>query len=419
MPDVLALQHTVQRTFRRPRALLWTFIGVHLLFLVLQLPLIINGQVLSDIQYYRQWALEGINHGVWPGITVKWVYPVAALAPMLIALALGPYLYQLSWFLLLTVINAAAVAALTGRGRRTAGYPGAYWWLGATALLGPVALGRIDGLTAPMVMVALIILARRPVLAAALLSTATWMKVWPAAVIAAAVAASRVRLKMLATGAAVSAVIAAVVALGGDAHYLFGFVNAQSTRGMQMEAPFTTPGLWQAVLGLGGARIYEDTTINTREIRGALGEPVAAAMTPLLIAAAVAVVLLLLWALRSGADRSELVLLGGFGLAGAFIVFNKVGSPQFMLWLVAVAAVGLAHDRHRWRVPGMLLLVVAALTTLVYPVGYELLYEEHNLLIAAALSVRNLLVVVLFGWAVREIIRSARAAKYQQAPVPG
>ena len=121
-------------------------------------------------------------------------------------------------------------------------------------------------------------------------------------------------------------------------------------------------------------------------------------------------IVLLLWAMRRGVPPGELVVLGGLALVGAFVVFNKVGSPQFMLWLAAVIAVGVAHDARRWRLPAATMLLIAALTTVVYPMGYRLLYDEHNVWIAAALSARNLLVVVVFIWAVGEIIRRARSA---------
>ena len=131
-----------------------------------------------------------------------------------------------------------------------------------------------------------------------------------AAVILAVLVAWPRRLTLILTGAAVSAVMAGIVAAGGGIHHLLSFVGAQGARGMQMEAPFTTPGLWQAILGGSNAYIFEDKLINTREVRGAMGEPVAALMMPLLAAAALAVVLLLIWALRRGADAGQLLIAG-------------------------------------------------------------------------------------------------------------
>ncbi|MBP3035978.1 DUF2029 domain-containing protein [Arthrobacter sp. zg-ZUI100] len=408
----------LQERFMRRKSLWSCFALVHLGFFLALSGLVFSGGVLSDIRFYRQWAFDGLNDGIWQGISMDWVYPIGALAPMLLATILGPALYQLAWFLIFTALNAAAVAVLIKPGTPSR-YAAAYWWLAVTALLGPVAVGRVDGLTAPLVIIGLLLLAARPVVASALLALATWMKVWPAAVILAVLVAWPRRLTLVLTGAAVSAVMAGIVAAGGGIHHLLSFVGAQGARGMQMEAPFTTPGLWQAILGGSNAYIFEDKLINTREVRGAMGEPVAALMMPLLAAAALAVVLLLIWALRRGANAGELLISGSLALVAAFIVFNKVGSPQFMLWLGAVVAVGLAWEGRSWRVPALLMLAIAPLTTLVYPMFYAALYNDLNVAVALALTVRNVLLLVLFGWSLVRIVRLARTGGSGSLSAPG
>ena len=399
---------TIQRRILSPSTLWTAFAVVHLGFLAALAPLILGGGVLSDVNFYRQWAFDGLREGHWLVLDADWVYPVLALVPMVIAALFGFAAYQFTWFLMFTALNACAVAVLARRAGEQ-GMVAAYWWLAATALLGPVAVGRVDGLTAPLVITGLLFLATRPVLASALLSVATWIKVWPAAVILAVLVAWKKRLTLLATGAAISALIAAAVALGGGLSHLLSFFGEQGARGMQMEAPFTTPGLWQAILGSSDAYIFEDKVINTREVRGALGEPVAALMTPLLALAALAVVGLLIWALRRGADPQALLISGSLALVAAFIVFNKVGSPQFMLWLGAVTAVGLAWEGRAWKVPGILMLAIAALTTLVYPMFYSALYNDLNIAVALLLTARNILLLVLFGWALARVVALTRA----------
>ncbi|WP_394938256.1 glycosyltransferase 87 family protein [Psychromicrobium sp. YIM B11713] len=406
----------MQQKFHRPRALWLTFGVLHLVILALLCPLIFSGQVLSDISYYRSWAFEGIQHGVWQGITQAWVYPVGALLPIVISAVFGSYLYQLAWFLLFTALNFMAVRVLT-KSAAPQGYYAAYWWMLGTAILGTVAVGRIDGLTAPMVITALLILAARPYLAAALLSLATWIKVWPAAVLFAVVVASKHRIKVILSGIVVTAVVVAITALGGGLQYLLGFLNAQGGRGMQLEAPFTTPGLWQAILHLSDTYVFEDVVINTREVRGGMSEAIGAIMNPLLALSAVVILVLLLWALRRGADVRQLIVAGSLALVASFIVFNKVGSPQFQLWLVAIVAVGLYVNRSGWRFPGYLMLAIALLTTLVYPIFYVQLYEL-NPAIAIVLTLRNLGLLVLLGWAIREVIvlaRSDRAVRQHAA----
>ncbi|MFP3480554.1 hypothetical protein SB780_37520, partial [Burkholderia sp. SIMBA_057] len=79
-------------------------------------------------------------------------------------------------------------------------------------------------------------------------------------------------------------------------------------------------------------------------------------MQPLLIVAALAGAVLLLRALKRGAEREELFLEGALLMVTAFIVFNKVGSPQFIIWLAPVIVAGLTHNFDRWKVPATLLM---------------------------------------------------------------
>ena len=84
------------------------------------------------------------------------------------------------------------------------------------------------------------------------------------------------------------------------------------------------------------------------------------------------------------------------------IVFNKVGSPQFMVWMAPVIMVGLLHDRVRWRTPALLALAVAATTFVIYPLFYTPLIHA-NPVMAAVLTARNILLVALLVWTARRI----------------
>ena len=92
------------------------------------------------------------------------------------------------------------------------------------------------------------------------------------------------------------------------------------------------------------------------------------------------------------------------GLVLAFILFNKVGSPQYMTWLAAPLVVALVIDRRRWFRPATLGLLIAVLTFAVYPLTYWglLLAEPFP---AGLLTARNLLLAVLFVWVVIRLSR--------------
>ena len=101
---------------------------------------------------------------------------------------------------------------------------------------------------------------------------------------------------------------------------------------------------------------------------------------------------------------------GSLLLTLVLIVFNKVGSPQFMIWLAPVIMVGLLRDRVRWRTPALLTLGIVATTFVIYPLFYTPLIHA-NPVMAAVLTTRNALLVALLVWTVRRIWRlGSRAA---------
>ncbi|MBB5641845.1 glycosyltransferase 87 family protein [Cryobacterium roopkundense] len=400
---------------QNPRSLLVGFITLHTVFLFALLPTILTGRVLGDLPLYRIWAELGLNHEVWQGISVEWVYPIGALLPIALAGVAGPLLYQLLWFLMTVALNAVAVLSLTSGGRRRSGYQAAWLWLLLSFVLSPVGLLRLEGLTAPLVIAGLVFLSTRPVLAGILLSIATWIKVWPAAVVLAVVAVSRRRITVILTGATVTACVAAFVWATGGIQFLSGFVTMQSDRALQLEAPVTTPWVWLAAIGHRQTTIYENVAIATREVSGPGTSVTAALMTPLMFAAILVIFTLTLVAHRRTKDSHALLLVSALALVGAFVVFNKVGSPQYMLWIAPIIALGVAQDGWRWRVPAYLMIIIAVLTTLVFPVFYLPLIDGA-LFAVLLLTVRNALLVVLFGWSLRVLWGLARGGVAGEAP---
>lgn len=393
---------------QRPRTLLLGFLALQLIFLLALLPAIITGHVLGDLPLYRTWAEQGLSGHVLQGIDVEWVYPIGALGPILLAGLGGPFLYQFLWFLMTVALNAVAIAALTNFGRRISGYKAAWWWMLMTFVLSPVALLRLEGVTAPLVIVGLVLIARRPIVATVLLAVATWIKVWPAAVLLAVVAASRRRLTVAVAGALVTGgIVTSVWALGG-LNFIAGFVTMQSDRALQLEAPVTTPWVWMAALGQRSTYIYQNFAIETREVNGPGADFAAALMTPLMFIAIAAIFVLMLLALRRTRDASHLLLVGALALVSSFVVFNKVGSPQYMLWIAPIVAVGIARSWRKWRTPAYLVLAIGVLTTLIFPIFYLPLIDGDPVTLLI-LTIRNALLVVLLGWSVVKLWSMVRS----------
>lgn len=366
------------------------------------------GLPLGDVTIvYKFWMEQGFYGNQWVGIDTVWVYPIVAIVPMLAAWAFGPEQYAATWLSLVMILNAVAFGFVTGWGRSRERVGVAWWWVAFLIALGPIALGRIDSITVPLAMIATLLIARRPVVAVVLLTIATWIKVWPAALIASALIALRSRGRLLVAAAATSAAIL-LVALGlGSGGNALSFVTQQTGRGLQIEAPISTFWLWQVAAGTPDTFVYYDRLILTFQLSGAGVDATAALMTPVLALAVVAIALLGVRASRAGVPAAELLPPLALAFTVALIAFNKVGSPQFVSWIAVPVVLGLAtHSAgfgRSFRTPAILALVIASLTQVIYPYLYnDLLATEVPILIV--LTARNVLLFVLLGWAVQALV---------------
>ncbi|TQL48557.1 uncharacterized protein DUF2029 [Homoserinimonas aerilata] len=372
------------------------------------------GYALGDVYLYRWWVELGLSGGPWVGIDTAWVYPVLALAPLVAAAVAGIDGYVLSWLMLVVLLNGVALAAVTGWTGRARNLGAGWWWAVFLLLLGPIAVGRVDSITAPLAVIAVALLAKHPVVAGILLAAATWIKVWPAALIAAVLVVSRDRWRMLAgTIAASVAVVCGSLALGG-ANSLLSFVTQQAGRGLQIEAPVSAPWLWMGVGGVPGTGLYYDDGILTYQVRGDGVDIVAQLMTPLLALVAVAIAVLAVWLLGRGAKPAALLPPFALALVTALIAVNKVGSPQFVAWLAAPIVLGLvAHAAGRassFRVPALIVAVIAGLTQAVYPYLYGYLLNLDPVILSV-LTARNVLEFVLLAWSVRAMVTAPRGRR--------
>src|SRR4051812_7733042 len=402
---------TLATLVRHPFALWVGFVLVH--FWIGALALYGPGYPLGDVNWvYKFWVEHGLVSGQWVGLQTSWVYPIVALLPMITSYAFGSALYASTWLTLIMVVDAAAFAVVMafGRDRRVAHV--AWWWLGLLFSLGPVALGRIDAVAVAVAVVGLLCLATAPRLAGVLLTVATWIKVWPAALVAAVVIAVPARLRVAVAAAVTSAVILAVsIALGGGAN-AFSFITQQTGRGLQIESGLGTFWMWDAFTHRpGGSTIYYDTSILTYQLLGQGVQTAAAVATPLLALVALGLLLLGIVVARRGASASDLLPPLALAITTALILFNKVGSPQFVTWLAVPIILGLSTAATgrgtSFRFPAALALVIAGLTQLIYPYFYGQLLAL-NFWMLLMLSVRNLLYLTLLVWAVRSMVHLLR-----------
>jgi hypothetical protein len=399
------------------RTLLWcVFILTHLWLGILNLNA--PGLPLGDVTLvYKYWAEQATLAHYYVGIDSVWVYPIVALIPMVAAASFGFENFAGTWLSLVFVLDTVAFAAMIGWRRPIRSTAIGWWWIAFLLLLGPIAMGRIDSITIPFAIVAVLFLASRPRVAAVLLTIATWIKVWPAAILAAVLIASRARRKVLVTTIVTSVTIIAIALVLGSGMNIFSFVTQQTGRGLQVEAPVSTIWMWFSRLHVPGAFVYYDPDILTYQVGGPGADVAAMVMTPILGLAVIAIAIVGFLAVRRKAPVTELLPPLMLAFITAFIAFNKVGSPQYMTWLAVPVILGLAtsasgHGRS-FRTPAILVLVIASLTQLFYPYLYINLLQLDPFLLSV-LTARNLLLFVLLVWAIgrlREV--SSRTADHE------
>lgn len=390
---------------------LWSAFGLVHLFTAVAGWLYPSQPMGDVVLVYEPWSSAALSGGAIVGVTETWVYPQLALVPMLLAKILSTPLiavmgasgaYLIAWAVLVTVLDAIAFAVLVGRSPSQPRRMAAWFWITALLLLGPIAMYRIDAITVPLAVIGGLWLARRPAAAAALLAIGAWIKIWPGALLVAAVVAARSRMRVLLTAAAVSAaVVVVLVAFGADAE-IFGFLTEQTGRGLQIEAVAATPFLWLAIAG--AARIEYSFDILTFQISAQGADAVSAVLTPLM--AVFVVLITVIGALKAsrGASFARLFPPLALSLVTTLIVANKVGSPQFQTWLIAPAVLWLVLDRTRAAAPALLVLALCALTCLIYPLSYDALLRAETLPVAI-LTLRNIVLVVLLAVGIRALVR--------------
>ena len=364
----------------------------------------------GDLSLYDYWAYQVDNGTGVYGLVTEWVYPALAFVPIWIAGALNLVSYEVSWLALVFVINTTAVLLMVHPVKNGKVFSGTYasWaFLSALLLLGPVAVSRIDSVSAALAILGLVAIKRNSTgIAAALFTIAGWIKIWPVALFVVMFAVFKKRLQAIIVATTISASIISVGLLAGGTK-VFGFVLQQQERGIQIESVMATPWMWLAKLG--SANIFFDEVVLTNQVSGPLVQDLAAISNYIMFIALAITAFLAIRAVQAGRNRTQVFVLASLTGVLDLIVFNKVGSPQFMIWL-AVPLVALVYfGLNRSKVALAMGAAILFLTQLVYPVFYiELLGLETMPL--GLLTVRNLLLIALLIWANTQLLKKTDVA---------
>ncbi|MFF7979081.1 glycosyltransferase 87 family protein [Streptomyces sp. NPDC007901] len=403
---------------RRALALLlltWGVSRLVLLLFVLKVFVFPGADVTTDVSVIYQGWYEVLRHGTFPLDDVTWQYPPAA-ALAILAPALLPFLdYPTAFFVLAFLADLVVLSLLLYAGPRPGRtLRGAWVWVIGVPLLGPTVYSRYDLLVTAVAVAALLAGARHPRLMGALAGFGAMVKVWPALLLLGAVR-RRAWAAAALTAAAVGALFA--VAMPGA----FAFLTFQRDRGTEVES--------LGALVLHVARHYGwhgEVLLNYGSIEF-LGPDVKAVSTAALLLSALAFGWLLLWRLSAVRFRSHTPADAAFTAVLMFTVTSRVISPQYMVWLVGLAAVCLCFRAGRMTGPAVLVLLATFVTVLEFPVGFShvVVSDWYGITL---LALRNGLLVAATVMAARVLWRStvteapetrlpAQASRSKETPV--
>ncbi|WP_433327536.1 glycosyltransferase 87 family protein [Spirillospora sp. CA-294931] len=353
--------------------------------------------VLGDVGIYDEWS-DLLIEGTFPADDVRWQYPPLAALPMLIPRLLGP-LYGLGFAFLVVAADYAVMRVLVRKGESP---EGAWCWVGGIFLLGPVCFFRFDTLVVVPVVFALLMVARSR-LFGALVAVGALMKVWPALLFL-ALCRGRAAIGAAAAFLVAAAGLAGVIALVADDEW--SFLKGQRDRGIEIEALVATPFHVARWFGWSGDVRYQ---YGSWELTGA-GVPAAVNVSVVITLVGLAAVALAVlrrpardWSPARGADAVLAGLL-------AAIAGSRVLSPQYLVWVVGVAAVCLTMRRTRQRPAVAVLLAAIALTQLEFPILWQGV-RDGQAFPASVLILRNVLVLVATVLAVVAVWRDGGEAR--------
>ena len=375
------------------------------------------GTPMGDLDFaYQPWADQVVHFGTLLGISSAWVYPYPALIPILMANLATPGHLAVAWLIGRTVLMLAILVAMvlykTSEEDRQRRYVAAYAWIGFTIALGPVSISRIDTVSVMIAVLGALALATGARLGAASFWTvAAWIKIWPVALFISIATERKNWFKVIAYGAAISVGFLVLAFLLGGNLNVFSFITGQGERGLQIEAPMATPWLWAAVLGATDAGIYYNQALLTFEVFGPAAQQIAFWLGPVQ-AGAVAITIALgilgnraidkagaqLSETLANARRNEVIAWTALTATLDLIVFNKVGSPQFISWLAVPIILGVLLGVRRWAVASTLVLILSGLTWWVYPVVYDGILASHAFA-TGVLLLRNIVEVIALIYA--------------------
>jgi hypothetical protein len=356
---------------------------------------------LGDLYVYDQYHFLMFEHGLLPYRDFDFEYPPGALIPIVVAGGDGDRLSLL-------MLGCAVVTQLAAWG--IGGWRAGWAIVALPAVAGALVRTHFDLLPAALAMVGLWLIVAPPArrgmveLGFAVLALGAMTKVWPGAVAIVALA------WLLGRGerrpAIRSAVVFVAVALAAGLPFvaLGGFpaamVKFHLERPVQIESTAAS-----AIEVVGGSHVTGDPILHDRfksnGLDGGAADAIGVLSTLALLVAGAWIV-----ALTARRPSRDAVVVASLAIVVAFVAFGKVLSPQYVCWMLPLAAVA----AFRGAPLGAALVATASLVTqLWFPDHYFDVVDQHAWAVVLV-GVRNAILLLALAATVRALARSRRPA---------
>ncbi len=396
----------------------WTTARV-LTFILGGITALINrGNVFYDLSYYGGWATGVLDGSRIPYQDFSWEYPPSALPAMMPPAVATWFLplwnlvpYMVAWLVMVLAIDAFVMKVLLRRSPGGLQHPAIQLWVLGLPLLGVLSWSRFDIFPATAALAAVLYAgSRRHVSSGLATGLGATLKLWPALL----APIQRTRRQAVVATAVAGGFVLGVAGITFQLTGSTGFsqvLGYQSDRGLQIESLAALPLVWLHHFGVDG---YESRfAFGAWEITGP-SVPVMADAASIAFVIGLVFIGLMHWRLMKVDAGRRGVALTAVTLLLVSLVTNKVFSPQYVLWLLAVVVAASVLDAELWRPYVKPMLALAVLTHLVFPLFYgDVLYGAWLGLII--MTVRDILLLWLLFSVARRLWREVRTAKDREA----
>jgi hypothetical protein len=298
------------------------------------------------------------------------------------------------------IFDAAAMVLLVRSGaRRGRTMAGAWIWVIGVPLLGPTVYNRYDILVTAIAVIGLLVLLRRPVLGGMLLGLGGLLKLWPLLALAGTPRGRRTTRSWTGALAALSS-LAFLIAAGMNG--AFQFLTFQADRGIEVESVGALPIHFARLFGAWNGQVL----MNYGSVE-MVGPWVSVISKVALAGTLFGFGWLLYWRLRARRWQASTTYDAALAALLIFTVTSRVISPQYMVWLVGLAAVCLTVRGSSQRPVAVMILITTLLTTLEFPMNFGDTVASHPLGVAT-ITARNLMLVASTVVSCRRLWASTR-----------